>query len=152
TWVFNLKEDITFHDGSSLTAEDVKYSIEQQVNSENSSLSVLWSEFDSVEATDDNTVTITTKEPVGTMLSSLTLLFITPVNSAYNEYKKKPIGSCPSNVDSVVPEQELELSNNDEYYDGETELENIEFTNIPETSSRLTELETGEIDLTWTIP
>lgn len=152
TWVFNLKEDITFHDGSSLTAEDVKYSIEQQVNSENSSLSVLWSEFDSVEATDDHTVTIKTKEPVGTMLSSLTLLFITPEDSASDDFYKKPIGSGPFKVNSFVPEQELELSKNEEYWDGEPELENLEFTNIPETSSRLTALETGEIDLTWTIP
>lgn len=152
TWVFNLKEDITFHDGSSLTADDVKYSIEQQADSEESSLTVLWSEFDSVEATDEHTVTIKTKNPVGTMLSSLTLLFITPEDSASEDFYKEPIGSGPFKVDSFVPEQELELSKNKEYWDGEPELENLEFTNIPETSSRLTALETGEIDLTWTIP
>lgn len=152
TWVFNLEKDVSFHDGSPLTAEDVKYSIEQQVNSEDSSLTVLWSEFDSVEATDEHTVTIKTKKPVGTMLSSLTLLFITPEDSASDDFYREPIGSGPFKVDSFVSEEELELSKNEEYWDGEPQLEKLEFTNIPETSSRLTALETGEIDLTWTIP
>src|SRR5699024_8855684 len=152
TWVFNLEKDVSFHDGSPLTAEDVKYSIEQQVNSEDSSLTVLWSEFDSVEATDEHTVTIKTKKPVGTMLSSLTLLFITPEDSASDDFYREPIGSGPFKVDSCVSEEELELSKNEEYWDGEPQLEKLEFTNIPETSSRFTALETGEIDLTSTIP
>lgn len=152
TWIFNIKEGVTFHDGSSLTAEDVKYSIEQQVDSDDSPLTVLWSEFDSVEVKDDYTIAIKTKKPVGTLLSSLTLLFITPADSATDEFYKEPIGSGPFKVASFVPEQELKLTDNEEYWDGSPKLKKLEFENIPETSSRLTALETGEIDLTWTIP
>src|SRR5699024_5361695 len=152
TWTFNIKEGVTFHDGSSLTAEDVKYSIEQQVDSDDSPLTVLWSDFDSVEVKDDYTIEIKTKKPMGTLLSSLTLLFITPADSATDEFYKEPIGSGPFKVSSFVPEQELKLTDNEEYWDGSPKLKKLEFENIPETSSRLTALETGEIDLTWTIP
>jgi len=152
TWVFHLEEGVTFHDGAALTSEDVKYSIEQQANSESSPLAVLWNEFKSVEATDEYTVEIKTNKPVGTMLSSLSLLFITPKDSASEDFYKKPIGSGPFSVDSFVSGQELKLSKNEEYWNGDVTLNKLEFVNIPETSSRLTALETGEIDLTWTIP
>lgn len=152
TWVFNIKEGVTFHDGSPLTAKDVKYSIEQQVNSEESPLSVLWVEFDSVEATDEHTVTIKTKKPMGTMLSNLTLLFITPADSADDDFYQKPIGSGPFKVDSFVPEQKLLLTGNENYWDEAPHLSEVELVNIPETTARLTALETGEIDLTWTVP
>lgn len=152
TWIFNIKEGVTFHDGSPLTAEDVKYSLEQQVNSEDSPLSVLWLEFDSVEATDEHTITIKTKKPMGTMLSNLTLLFITPADSASDEFYKQPIGSGPFKVESFVPQQNLLLTGNEEYWDGEPQLTELEFVNIPETAARLTALDTGEIDVTWTVP
>ncbi|MGM8366369.1 ABC transporter substrate-binding protein [Virgibacillus sp. W0181] len=152
TWVFHIKEGVTFHDGSPLTAKDVKYSLEQQVNSEDSPLSVLWLEFESAEATDDHTLTIKTKKPMGTMLSNLTLLFITPADSASEEFYKQPIGSGPFKVESFVPQQNLALTGNEEYWDGAPHLANLEFVNIPETAARLTALETGEIDVTWTIP
>src|SRR5699024_10607366 len=115
-------------------------------------LTVLWSDFDSVEVKDDYTIEIKTKKPMGTLLSSLTLLFITPADSATDEFYKEPIGSGPFKVSSFVPEQELKLTDNEEYWDGSPKLKKLEFENIPETSSRLTALETGEIDLTWTIP
>lgn len=152
TWVFHIKEGSTFHDGSPITAEDVKYSLEQQVNSEDSPLTVLWAEYDSAEATDDHTLTINTKKPMGTMLSNLTLLFITPTDSASEEFYKQPIGSGPFKVDTFVPQQNLQLTGNEEYWDGAPQLTNLEFVNIPETAARLTALETGEIDVTWTIP
>lgn len=152
TWVFNIKEGVTFHDESPLTAKDVKYSIEQQVNSEDSPLSVLWEEFDSVEATDEHTVTIKTKKPMGTMLSNLTLLFITPADSADDDFYQQPIGSGPFKVDSFVAEQELLLTGNENYWEGAPHLSELELVNIPETTARLTALETGEIDLTWTVP
>src|SRR5690606_36557741 len=78
TWVFKLRDDVTFHDGSNLTAEDVKASLDHLVTRAESPLTVLWEAFDSVEATDEYTVTIKTTKPLGTMLSNLSLLFISP--------------------------------------------------------------------------
>jgi len=152
TWTFKIRDNVTFHDGTPLTAEDVKYSLEQQVNSDSSPLTVLWVEFDSVEAEDDHTLTIKTKKPMGTMLSNLSLLFITPEDSASDEFYTQPVGSGPFKVEEFVPQQTLLLAGNEDYWDGAPHLTELEFVNIPETASRLTALETGEIDITWTIP
>ncbi|WP_130858926.1 ABC transporter substrate-binding protein [Gracilibacillus phocaeensis] len=153
TWTFTLKDDITFHDGSEVTAEDVKVSLEQLITRGESPLTVLWEVFDSVEAEDDKTVTIKTTEPLGTMLSNLSLLFIVPADHMEQEdFFMNPIGSGPFSVESFTPEQELILSGYDEYWDGAPNLDTLELVNIPETSSRMTAIETGEIDLSWTIP
>lgn len=153
TWVFKLRDDVKFHDGSNLTAEDVKSSLEQLVTRAESPLTVLWEAFDSVEATDEYTVTIKTTKPLGTMLSNLSLLFITPAEFGNEEeFFRKPIGSGPFQVESFQPEQELKLIGYKDYWNGAPDIDELTFLTIPETSSRLTALETGEIDLTWTVP
>lgn len=153
TWVFTLRDDVTFHDGSNLTAEDVKASLEHLVTRAESPLTVLWEAFDSVEATDEYTVTIKTTKPLGTMLSNLSLLFISPAEKLdEEEFFRNPIGSGPFQVESFQPEQELKLTGYKDYWNGAPNLDELTFLTIPETSSRLTALETGEIDLTWTVP
>ncbi len=152
TWVFKIRKGVTFHDGSPLTAEDVKYSLEQQVNSEDSPLTVLWNDFEAVEATNDHTLTIKTKKPMGTMLSNLSLLFITPADSKNDDFYEKPVGSGPFKVESFVPGESLILTGNEDFWDGAPDLTKLEFVNIPETAAKLTALQTGEIDVTWTIP
>ncbi|WP_052352851.1 ABC transporter substrate-binding protein [Neobacillus dielmonensis] len=153
TWVFTLRDDVTFHDGSKLTAKDVKASLDQLVQRKESPLTVLWAQLDSVEATDDTTVTIKTKTPLGNMLYNLTLLFITPADQATkDDFFRKPIGSGPFKVVSFQPEQDLVLSANKDYWNGAPKLDSVTVRNIPETAARMTAIETGEIDATWTIP
>lgn len=153
TWVFTLRDDVKFHDGSTMTAKDVKASLEEFVNRQESPLAVLWAAFDSVEATDDTTVTIKTKTPVGNMLYNLTLLYITPEAADKNEeFFRKPIGTGPFKVESFQPEQELVLTGNGDYFNEAPKLSKLTIKNIPENAARMTAIETGEIDATWTIP
>ncbi|MEN1967878.1 ABC transporter substrate-binding protein [Lentibacillus sp. N15] len=152
TWVFKLRDDVTFHDGSSLTAKDVKASLDKLLEG-NSPLDVLWNTLDSVEATDEHTLTIKTTKPLGTMLSNLSLLYIAPADKIDDEdFFQHPIGSGPFQVESFSPEQELKLSGYEDYWGGAPKLHELEFKNIPETQSRMTSLETGEINAAWTIP
>ncbi|MCM3571149.1 ABC transporter substrate-binding protein [Neobacillus mesonae] len=153
TWVFKLRDDVTFHDGTKLTAKDVKASLEQLVTRKESPLTVLWAQLDSVEATDDTTVTIKTKTPLGNLLYNLTLLYITPADQATSkDFFRKPIGSGPFRVESFQPDQDLKLSGNKDYWDGAPKLDSLTIKNIPENAARMTAIETGEIDATWTIP
>lgn len=152
TWIFYLRDDVTFHDGEQLTATDVKASLERLASSD-SPLSGLWGNLDQVEAVDESTLKITTIEPLGTMLSNLSLMFIVPADKADDEeFFRKPIGSGPFMVESFASEQELVTSAFPEYWNGPAELNKLTFLDIPEDSSRITALNTGEIDITWTIP
>jgi peptide/nickel transport system substrate-binding protein len=153
TWVFKLRTDVKFHDGTKLTAKDVKASLDQLVERKESPLTVLWAQLDSIQATDDKTITIKTKTPLGNMLYNLTLLFITPADQATGEdFFRKPIGSGPFKVDSFQPEQDLNLTGYKDYWNGAPKLTKLKIMNIPENAARMTAVETGEIDATWTIP
>ncbi len=145
TWVFTLRDDVTFHDGTAMTAADVAASIDRVI-AEEGPLAPLWSPVESAEATSDTELTITTAEPFGGMLVNLSLLPVTPASQT--EFTEA-IGTGPFKVDSFVSGEQLVLVANDEYWEGQPSLSRIEFRNIPEASSRVTALLNGEIDFTW---
>jgi len=152
TWVFHLRDGVKFHDGSALTASDVKASLEQLARS-NTPQASLWASLASVEAGDPQTVTIKTKTPLGTMLSNLTLLFVTPAAKLTDSsFFNNPVGSGPFKVSSFTASEHLNLDVNPEYWGAAPKLKTLQFPYIPETSARLTSLKTGAVDVTWSIP
>lgn len=151
TWVFTLRDDVTFHDGSPLTAEDVKASMDRYVE-QGGPAAGLFSPV-TVSTNGDHEVVMTTEEPMGTLLSNLTRMFIGPSDDiGTDDYGVAPIGSGPFVVDSFAVDDRLVLRANEDYWGGRASLDGIELVRIPEVSSRLTALQTGEIDLTWLIP
>ena len=70
-WTFNIRQGVKFHDGSDLTADVVKRSIER--NSTTGGASFVWWPLASVEAVDDFTVEITTSVPAAVDLIASSL-------------------------------------------------------------------------------
>jgi peptide/nickel transport system substrate-binding protein len=152
TWVFKLRDDVFFHDGTKLTAKDVTASINRVIKT-TTNLSALWTSVKSAEATDPTTVTVKTNGPLGTMLVNLTLLFIPPGDKLGNpDFFRKPIGSGPYKVDSFTPSSNLSLVKADKYWGTAPKNESITVPYIPETSTAVTSLLNGSIDLYWPIP
>ena len=74
TWTFHLRDGVTFHDGSPLTAADVVASIRRIINPEaGMGRANDLREIAKIEAVDDKTVRIVTAEPSGTLLRVLAL-------------------------------------------------------------------------------
>ncbi len=71
TTVFHLRQGVKFHNGETMTAEDVKYSLERCMASDGVNYNYLI--IDRIEIVDDYTVKIITKEPFNALLSRLTL-------------------------------------------------------------------------------
>ena len=67
TWTFKLRQDVKFHDGESMTAEDVVFSINRA--RESNYVSYVVEAISDITADDDYTVTITTKEPYAPLLA-----------------------------------------------------------------------------------
>lgn len=152
TWVFKLRDDVKFHDGSKLTADDVVASI-NRVISTTTNLSALWTSVKSAEATDPTTVTVTTDAPLGTMLINLTLLFIPPGDKLGDAaFFRKPVGSGPYKVDSFTPSSKLSLVKADNYWGDKAQNDSITLPYIPETSTAITSLLNGSVDLYWPVP
>jgi peptide/nickel transport system substrate-binding protein len=108
-------------------------------------LAPLWASLDTIEAADDHTVTITTAEPFGGVLTSLSR---TPIILTGSD----DVGTGPFALDSFTSGETLVLVGNDDYWGGAPALDRIEVRNIPEVSSRVTALLNGEIDFTWALP
>jgi ABC-type transport system substrate-binding protein len=73
TYVFQLRDDATFHDGTPVTAEDVVFSL-QAAQDETLSPSLSWylANMASAEVTGENEVTVTTAEPDQAFIKNLT--------------------------------------------------------------------------------
>lgn len=152
TWVFKLRTGVTFHDGTPFVAGDVVASLERLVAGGGPGAN-LWSTLDSVTASEQHEVTITTTAPLGPMLTNLGLLFIGPAGRMEEAgFWNRPVGTGVFKVEEFVPDGYVFLTANEDYWGGRPSLDRLEFRQIPEASSRLTALVTGEIDITYDIP
>ncbi len=76
TWVFNLKSGVKFHDGNTMQADDVKYSLDKIRTDETDFAGIFTSTIKSVKAMNDNQVEIKTSEADPTLLNKLAFLYI----------------------------------------------------------------------------
>lgn len=155
TWTFHLRDGVTFHDGSPLTAADVVYSYNRIIDEE---LSNAWrfSAVESVSAPDDSTVEITVAQPTPNLLSSLGgfkgMAIVKEDNVTSGDITTAPIGTGPFSVTEYVSGDHISLTANPDYWDGAPQIGGVRFTFISEPATALAALRTGEIDWTDTIP
>ena len=151
-WRFTLRDDVTWHDGSPLTAEDAAYSVRRQAAAD-SPLKSLWSALGSADADGPTTLVVRSEQPLGTVLANLSLLRLLPAGKAdAPEFFRSPIGSGPFRVTSFVPGDHVELTANTTYWSGAPAAGGLLLRSIPEATTRITALESKEVQLTWPLP
>lgn len=144
TYTFTLRDGITFHDGTPVTIEDVKYSIDRyaEIQGESSAFSSL---VDSVEVQDDKTLVVNLKESYSEFLPMMTIAIIPQSNE---DPAGNPIGTGPFKYVSYTPGQNLELEKYDGYWqEGVTSLDSVEFKFIADVDTAFVELQAGTIDI-----
>ncbi|MFC1616161.1 ABC transporter substrate-binding protein, partial [Patescibacteria group bacterium] len=92
TWEFKLRPNVTFHDGTEFTSEDVIESFNHAKNFEHSGLKETLDIIEKIEPIDDYTIHITTHDPDPLLLQRLSRLFIHPAEMVSFS---KPIGTGP---------------------------------------------------------
>lgn len=152
TTQFNLRKDVTFHDGEHMTAEDVKFSLERCIASNGVNYNYLI--ISDIDIIDDYTITITTREPFNAMLYRLTLdaasiMSKKAVEAAGDDFNNHPVGAGPYRFVSWDLAGDVVLEAFPEYYKGESAVKTLVFRQIPEAINRGLGLETGEIDLAY---
>lgn len=154
TLIFTLRKNVKFHNGEILKASDVKFSLERMKKAPVSSF--LISEVEKIEVVDDNTVKIVTRKPFGPLLSHLAhpgaaILNEKATIAAGDDYGQHPIGTGPYKFVEWVAGDNIKLESNKEYFRGIPSIKTLVFKTIPEASSRIIGLETGEIDIAYDI-
>lgn len=154
---FDIRQGVTFHDGSPLTAEDVAYSVARVIDPALKSPQLSqFSQIDKAVASGEGKVTITTKTPYPALLAQLVKLSIVP--KAYvekvgaQEFNKKPVGSGPFQVANRQEGVSTELSANETYWGGKPPFRTVTFRAVPDVSTRIADLRTGQADLVRDIP
>lgn len=148
-WTFKLRKGVKFHDGSDLTAADVKYTLERINDPEiDSPAAAALSVVESVDAVDDYTVRIN----LSAAHADLPLLLmdyrirLIPEGSG-DTIGKTGIGSGPFMLDELDPEGTTILKANPNYWEGKPAASEIEIIGIADSQARIQALMAGQIDM-----
>nr|WP_253292668.1 ABC transporter substrate-binding protein [Intestinimonas sp. MSJ-38] len=148
-WEFKLRQDVKFHDGTSMKAEDVKASLEWAKGF--AEVSLYNDNIQSVEVVDDYTVRITTPTPSPVLLFNLTqhgnAIVPKKLIDEGHDFNTQPIGTGPYKFVSWTRGDQVEFEAFEDYYLGEPSIKHVTWKIIPEGSSRTIALEAGEVDL-----
>jgi len=150
--VFTIRDDVTFHDGSPLTAEDVVYSIKRITNPDFGSPQISqFSVITNAEALDDTHVKLTTSSPYPALLAQLAKLSIVPAavveEMGGEAFNLAPVGSGPYSFGSWTRGVEVTLNRNDDYWGDKGPFETATFRAVPDASTRIADLQSGAADL-----
>ncbi|WP_163541927.1 ABC transporter substrate-binding protein [Occultella kanbiaonis] len=155
TWTFQLREGVTFHDGSEFTSEDVLYSYNRIIDEE---LSNAWkfAAISDIQAPDEYTVEITLAQPTPNLLSNLGgfkgMAIVSQENVESGEITTAPIGTGPFSLTEYVSGDHISLTANPDYWGGAPSIGGVEFQFISEPSTALAALRSGEIAWTDVVP
>lgn len=165
-WVVKLREDVTFHDGSAFTAEDVVFSMER-VRHESSGFRALHSAVTGATAVDDMTVHIQMSGPSPLYPQNLTNFFImdsgwaaannvvVPQNFAAGEDNfavRNTNGTGPYRLVSREPEVRTVLTTFEGHWGEAPQVTEIVYTPIAEAATRVAALLSGEVDFVQDVP
>ncbi len=161
TWTFNLRPDVTFHDGSPMDAAAVKASIEAV--KERGGAGFIWAPVETVTAVDDLTVQLdlSYSAPVeliagstyGAWIVSPAALEAAAADETYFE-DGLAAGTGPWMLESFAPDQEVLLTQNPDYWGGwdSGSVDKVLLSIVPEAVQQQQLLEGGEVDLAMRLP
>ncbi len=154
-WEFQLREGVSFHDGTALTSQVVSDALNRVLNVASPPRGFNPSLVESVEPVSEHLVRVITKEPdvfMPNRLASTNTGILAP--SAFAGDNIDPVGHCtgPFEIVNDIPRVGLELQRNDEYWGGEVQLAKAEVRYIPDGGVRSGMVVSGEIHVARQIP
>lgn len=149
TYIFHLRDDVTFHDGRPLTAKDVLFTFRSLMDgSIRTPKAGTFRIVQSIDAPDERTIVFKLKEPFASFLWNLTRggIGIVPEGSGA-DFAKNPIGSAQFKFVRYIQDGEVLLSRNDAYYGQKPTISMVKFKIIPEAIVMALELRKGSVDI-----
>ena len=153
SYTFALRQGVTFHNGRAFVADDVKYSYERILDPATASPVVdELSSIDTIEVVDDATVKINLKAADSSFLAKLMggSIAIVPkeVVEENGDLMQVMVGTGPFKFAEYVPNTEVTLERNAEYWDAPLPyLDGLFIQVIPDNTARTTALVQGTVDI-----
>jgi peptide/nickel transport system substrate-binding protein len=160
TWEFRLRRGVKFHDGTEMTAEDVKFSIERAPNVPNSpsSLAVYLRQIRSVEVVDSHTIRLGTAEIFPLMPIFMGTFVIVSKKAAQGATTedfnsgRAMIGTGPYRFVSWSRGDRVEMERFEQYWGERPDAEKVSIRFIPNAPARLSSLLAGDVDMIDFVP
>lgn len=157
TYVYKIRDDVNFSDGTPLTVDDVVFSLERHRSTENpSELGWMFSNVNTITKTGDWEVTIKLKQPdpvwQDTLATSAGLIISKAYFEAHEDNFGTPeggiLGSGPYVLSNWSAGNEIDLEENDNYWNKDTQLDftKLVFKIIPDETVRNEALQSGQVD------
>lgn len=152
TWRFNLRQGVTFSDGSMFGAEDVKYSFERAFSDQITCESPRYfAGMDlTFEVVDEHTIDITAAPAQPILPLLMTLVTIVPAETPI-EFVRDPIGTGPYVLSEWNVGQNLVLERRDDYWGEAPAVTKATYVVRGESAVRAAMVATGEADIAPTI-
>jgi peptide/nickel transport system substrate-binding protein len=170
-YTFVLRQDVTFHDGTPLNAEAVKFSFDRIVdpalNSQMAFSFIGGTNYNETEVVDEYTVIVKFNQPFAPFLDSVStpqlgIVSPTAVQELGEQFGQSAVvGTGPFMLESFTPDAEVVVVRNPNYNwgseevfgrSGQADVERIRFLLITEPATRLASLEAGEADFIDGVP
>lgn len=156
TWVFDLVDNATFHNGEPFSAADVKYTFDRILDPKTaSSYSPLYDAIKEVEVASDTQAIFHLKTPFGPFLSNLANNGEI-VNQKAVESKdpaRNPVGTGPFKFVEWVQGDHVTVERNDEYFEPDLpNLDGVEFRFLLVDQGRIDALSSGELNWVDAVP
>ncbi len=151
----NIRDNVQFHNGETLTVEDVAFSVNNMLASP--TLAQIVSPIQEIAIIDNNTVDIILKAPFAPILAHLSQANASIVNQraveeAGDSVNRIPVGTGPYQFVSWESGNNLQVTRFDNHWGENAHIENIVFQVIVEDASRMIALETGDVDMILDLP
>ncbi len=147
-YTFSLHSDVTFHDGTTMDAEDVKFTFDRILADDSTNAQkALYTGITEVSVLDPLTVRMTLSEPNGNMLFNLAwgdAVIVAP--ESVDNIKQQPIGTGAFKFDRWVQSDRIELRRNDDYWGTPASLEAATFKFISDPTAAFASVMAGDVD------
>src|SRR4029079_9704287 len=155
TWVFELEDNVTFHNGEKFTAEDVKFTFERIKDPKTASPSaVQYAALESVEVASPTRAVFHLSKPFGPFLTNVAATWIQNRKAVEgSDPARSPVGTGPFKFVDWVQGDHLTLDKNPTYFkSGRPFLDKITFVFRQVDESRIQGLRSGELNWVDAIP
>ncbi|KKB09132.1 ABC transporter substrate-binding protein [Devosia chinhatensis] len=149
TFIFKLRPDLTFSDGSPLTADDVVFTFTTLIDPDlNAPSRALYTPISAVEAVDAQTVKFTLSAPYAPLLSYLDIGIVPKaLVEGGHDIALNPVGAGPMKLVSWNRGSEIVLEANENYWGEAPAIENVTLKIIGDNSARSQAFEAGDLDV-----
>lgn len=148
TWEFVIRKNVSFHDGTMLTVNDVVYSLNRAMNDQKSQLKSLLGTISAIEPSGDMTIRVKTSIPDPLLLSKLAVVYI--YRKDYVNFNE-PVGTGAYKVIGLTNDEML-MERFNEYWGVAPSFKTVVIKMIADREDRIQALESGEVNFLANLP